>query len=277
MRNAAAITVLLVGLTGAAQARATELTSEAARGFQTYTQHAEDRMQREIKSGAPFLWKDTLPEQQRHEVEAQLERGQAVSERVENKDSPEKTPGAKIHHWIGTVFIPGATLKQALFLAQDYDEHAKYFQPQVLRSKLESHSGDDFKIYMRLKQTKILTVVFDTNHNVHYTYLDPTHAYSISRTTRVAEVEHPGAADEYTMPVGNDHGFLWRLNSYWRFYQTGRGVYVQCEAISLSRDIPTGLNFLLGHFIEGIARDSLEFTLRSTRTAALDNRFRGIQ
>jgi hypothetical protein len=130
---------------------------------------------------------------------------------------------------------------------------------------------------MRLKQTKIITVIFDTDHDVHYVNLDATHAYSISRTTRVVEVAHPEASDEYTMPEGNDHGFLWRLNSYWRFYETTRGVYVQCEAISLSRDVPPGLNFLIGHFVEGIARDSLEFTLRSTRTAALDSRFRDIR
>jgi hypothetical protein len=71
------------------------------------------------------------------------------------------------------------------------------------------------------------------------------------------------------MPPGKDNGFLWRLNSYWRFFETGRGVYVQCEAVSLTRDIPTGLHWLIAPFIESIPKESLEFTLRSTRTAVL--------
>jgi hypothetical protein len=46
-------------------------------------------------------------------------------------------------------------------------------------------------------------------------------------------------------------------------------VYVQCEAISLTRDIPTGLNWLMEPFIESIPRESLGFTLRSTRAGVL--------
>jgi hypothetical protein len=261
------------------QAGATELKTEAARGFGTYVQRAEQRMQSEIRSGAPFLWIDGLPGEQRREVESRLQQGEVVTERLEGKDAGggTATPGAKIHHWLGTVFIPGATLKQALFLAQDYDEHQKYFQPQVMKSKLVSRDGDDFKIYLRLKQTKIITVIFDTNHEVHYVYLDPARAYSISRTTHVVEVSHAGEPDEHSLPEGNDHGFLWRLNSYWRFSETPRGVYVQCEAISLSRDIPYGLNYIIGRFVEGIARESLQFTLQSTRTAAMNERFRAIR
>src|SRR5262249_32218575 len=155
----------------------------------------------EIKPRGPFLWRDTLPDARKQEVEGQLQRGEVVSERVEGKDSAGvPTPGAKIHDWVATVFIPGATLKQVLSLVQDYDDQEKYFQPQVQRSKLVSRSGDDFKIYLRLRQTKIITVIFDTNHDVHYVYPDPTHAYAISRTTRVVEVGNPGTANEYTMP-----------------------------------------------------------------------------
>ena len=236
-------------------------------------------MRSEIRSPAPFLWMDGLLEAQRREVESRLQQGEVVTERLEDKDSSERThtPGAKIHHWLGTVFIPGATLKQVLFLAQDYDEQQKYFQPQVMKSKLVSRTGDDFKIYLRLKQTKIITVIFDTDHEVHYVHLDAARAYSISRTTRIVEVIHPGEPDEHSLPEANDHGFLWRLNSYWRFSETPGGVYVQCEAISLSRDVPIGLNFLIGRFVEGIARESLEFTLQSMRTAALDERFRAIR
>lgn len=273
-RIAAGVLAGLLLLPG--QASATELKPEAIRGFNNYVQHAEHRMQGELQGGSAFLHVDSLPDSERRAAQGQLERGEVVTEDLEGQDDADdtRTPGAKIHDWLGTVFIPGATLKQVLTLAQDYDEHQMYFQPQVMKSKLVSRTGDDFTIYMRLKQTKIITVVFDTDHEVHYVHLDAARAYSISRTTRVVEVTHPGEADERALPEGNDHGFLWRLNSYWRFLETPRGVTVQCEAISLSRDIPFGLHFLIGQFVEGIARDSLEFTLQTTRTDALGEHFR---
>jgi hypothetical protein len=62
---------------------------------------------------------------------------------------------------------------------------------------------------------------------------------------------------------------MWRLNSYWHYFDSGRGVYVQCEAISLSRDIPAGLNWLIGSFVQSVPKESLDFTLRSTRNAVL--------
>jgi hypothetical protein len=109
----------------------------------------------------------------------------------------------------------------------------------------------------------------DTDYDVHLRFLDATHAFSNSYSTRIAQVENAGEAGERELPTGNDEGFLWRLNSYWRFFDSGRGVYVQCEAISLTRDIPTGLNWLVGPFIESVPKESLEFTLQSTRNAVL--------
>jgi hypothetical protein len=137
----------------------------------------------------------------------------------------------------------------------------------VSRSRTLEHAGDDFKVYFRLTRKKIITVVLDTEYEVHYRRLDANRAQSRSYSTRIVEIEHPGESAERALPGGNDHGFLWRLYSYWRFSEADHGVYVQCEAISLTRDIPTGLNWLIAPFIESIPRESLEFTLRSTRAA----------
>jgi len=91
--------------------------------------------------------------------------------------------------------------------------------------------------------------------------------YSESHGTRIAQVDHAGEPDERQLPPGKGGGYLWRLDSYWRYQQSGRGVYVQCEAVSLTRDIPTGLHWLIGPFVESIPRESLAFTLESTRAA----------
>jgi hypothetical protein len=250
---------------------AAELKPEAAQGFDRYVQLTEQRMRTELRPGAAFLWVDGLPEVRLNGVYAQLQHGEVVSARMETRDPSDHlhTPEALIHHWVGTVFIPGASVRQVLTLLEDYDHHATYFGPEVAKSKTLQHTGNDFKVYLRLTRKKVVTVVLDAEYDVHYEQLGAARAQSRSYSARIAEVEHAGDPREVQLKPGDDHGFLWRLDSYWRFFETGRGVYVQCEVVSLTRDIPTGLGWLIAPFIESIPKESLEFTLRPTRAAVL--------
>lgn len=228
-------------------------------------------MQGKLAPSGAFLWVDGLPEARRAVAYAELQRGEVISARMQTPDPSgiSRTPGALIHHWVGTVFIPGASLAQVLDVVQDYDRHAEYYAPDVVQSKKVAQNGGDYKVRYRLREKKILTIILDTDYEVHLHILDAARAYSVSYSTRISQVENAGEPGERELPPGNDDGFLWRLNSYWRFFDTGRGVYVQCEAVSLTRDIPTGLNWLVGPFIESVPKESLEFTLQSTRTAVL--------
>ena len=252
-------------------AAATELKLEAVRGFEQYVQLTERQIQGDLGPGGTFLWVNTLPQARRQEAAARLRLGQVVIERMEDREAASSisTPGAMIHHWVGTVLIPGATLAQVLRTIQDYDRHQEYYAPEVVKSRMLEHSGSDFRIYLRLKREKVITVEFNTEHEIHYQYLDTDRAYSESRSRRMAELKDPGEAGERELPAGEEHGFLWRLNSYWRFSESREGVYVQCEAVSLTRDIPTGLGWLVGRFVESIPKESLGLTLQSTRTAVL--------
>ena len=92
--------------------------------------------------------------------------------------------------------------------------------------------------------------------------LDAHRWYSRSYSTRIAEVD-----DGQELPPGEDHGFLWRLDSYWRFEERDGGVYLECEAISLTRSVPLGLGWLINPIIQSLPRDSLVNTLRETREA----------
>jgi hypothetical protein len=168
---------------------------------------------------------------------------------------------------VGTVLIPKVTVAQLLALVQDYDHSHQNYAPDVVKSRLVSHNGDDFQVFMRLRKHKIVTVVLDTDYNVHYGRLDATHQFSFSRSTRVSEIADPGSPNERTLATGHDHGFMWRLNSYWAFEQVEDGVLVECEAISLTRDIPAGLGWMIGPFVNSIPRESLQFTLGATRSA----------
>jgi hypothetical protein len=264
----AAILFALVGVIPL-ESRAGQLTPDTAAAFANYIQSKEARGRRQHPDGKNFLWVDSLPEAARAKAYADLKQGQTITRRSDECGDCTSISGGLIHDWTGIIFIPGISLPHALAELQDYDRDAEYYQPEVVKSKLVKRTGDDFHIYLRLKQVHVMTVVLDTEYDVLYTLLDATHAESRSLSTRIAEVEYAGGPQERDLPVGDDHGFLWRLNSYWRFYQADGGVYLQCNAISLTRDVPTGLGWLVRPFIENVPRESLNFTLEATRKALL--------
>jgi hypothetical protein len=64
--------------------------------------------------------------------------------------------------------------------------------------------------------------------------------------------------------------FTWaRINSCQKFEEKHGGVFIECESISLTRDIPTGLGWLIKPFVTSIPRKSLEMTMGSTQAALM--------
>jgi hypothetical protein len=254
-----------------APANAADLQPQTAKAYNRYIELTGAQVSTELAQSGPYLWVEHLPVAQRAADEEQLRNGQLVIERLETLDSgkPIPTPGGIIHHWVGTVFVPGATLAQTLSFMRDYDHKVEYFKPDIVRSKILRHEGDDYFVLLRFYTKKIITTVIDTDQEVHYHVLDSTHAYSRSRTTRVQEVENAGKSDEKLEAEGHDRGFMWRMNTYWRFEEKDGGTYVECQAISLTRDIPTGLGWMVGSFVTSVPRESLTFTLTTARSALL--------
>lgn len=261
--------MLAILLVCAIAAQAAELTRPTLHAFNRYVQLTEQRINTELNPTGPYLYLDRLSPDQKASALNRVRGGEVFIQRETTLDSGKKIPVPEglIHHWVGLVFIPGATLQQTLSLVQDYSSHQKFYAPDVVRSQLIKRTGNDFQIFYRLKRHKVITVVLNTNYDVHYSTLSPTRAFSRSYSTRIAEVADPDTKDEHEKSVDDGTGFMWRLYSYWRFEQRDGGTYVQCEAVSLSRDIPTGLGWMIGPFVESVPRDSLEFTLRKTREA----------
>ena len=249
-----------------------DLRPETLAGFTCYVAATEARIDRQIARPETLLYIDGLPRERRSAVLLELKEGDIFMERLGTRDAGGgeiEVPRGLIHHWVGDVFIPGASLRQVLDLVEDYNHHQDFYKPEIARSRLLSRDGNDFKIFYRVRKRKIITVTLDTEHDVRYTRLDDSDWYSRSVSTRIAEVENAGRPDEREKPAGHDGGFLWRINSYWRFVERDGGVYVECESISLTRDIPTGLGWLIGPFVTGIPKESLESTLGGTRSAVL--------
>ena len=238
-----------------------ELKAETLLGYAAHLAAVDAAIEQGLREHQQFLWSDGCAERV-----AQLRKGATIAELSSGK-RPIQVPDGLIHDWIGVTCIPGATIERTLALVQNYDNHKNVYQPEVIDSKLISRQGNDFQIYLRLRKKKIITVVLDTDHDVHYFSVDPKRWVCQSRTTRISEVEDAGKPTERVRPPDTGYGFLWRLYSYWRFEERDNCTYVECRAISLTRDVPRALAWIIEPMILKLPRESLKSTLEATRCA----------
>jgi hypothetical protein len=214
----------------------------------------ESRLERQHGSAAGYLAGGG--------TDARLRRGELAVEELTPAGGAE-LPGALLHHWRGTAFAAGATAAGFERLMRDFAAYPRLFAPQVVAARVVSQDGDHLQAAMRVRQRHILTVTMDTAYDVRFGRLDSGHGYSVSRSTRIAEIDAPGTAQERTLDGDQAHGFLWRQNTYWSYAERDGGLYLQVESVSLSRSIPAGLGWAVRPFVESVPRESLEFTLRS--------------
>ena len=243
---------------------AARLESVSLAGWAAYVQATERRLTRELADGRRFLGVD-------FDSDAASERaavlgGQVLVRRLEVSGADGQSidvPSARVHHWRGVIFVPGVTL--ADLLAELRSNAPPAGQDDVLASRVLERGPDRMKVYLKLQRRKIVTVVYDTEHVVTFNTYGPARASTVSVATKIAELENPGTPEERERPQGDDRGFLWKLNAYWRYEQVAGGVIAECESISLSRDAPALVRYVAEPLIESTARESMERTLTSFR------------
>jgi hypothetical protein len=187
--------------------------------------------------------------------------------------APAHTAGLRrlLHHWRGAAFVPGAKAEDMLAFLRDYNHLPEHYGPEVVSSHPLVDRGDFATVALRLKKQKVVTVVLDAEYQIQSALAGDNRGYEISRSAHIWQVESPGTGHEHRLREGDDDGFLWRLNTYWSFLQQPDGLLIECEAISLTRDVPAGLGWLVMPVIEELPRESLDFTLRATRNALQNN------
>ena len=261
-------------IVAAPDVNAADLQPGTLDAFNQYVTLTESRMDAELHGKSSFLWIDRLPESDRREAQRRLERGEFVISRLETRKDGRAiaVPNGLIHHWIGTILIPGASVDRVVTLMQNYERYQTLYAPNVRQSRTIARDGDHFTVSLQLFMKKVISVVLNTDNDVRYTRLASSRAHVRSFTTRITELQDAGSSSEVELPVGRDSGFLWRFNNYCSLEERGEGTFVQCESISLSRGIPTGLGWIVGPFVTSIPRESLEFTLGHMRSALLAGR-----
>lgn len=229
----------------------------ALAAFEVYTRAVEARLDQQHRAQTDFPRVIALTAQSA----MRLRGGDLIVEQVDAGAGGD-LPGALLHHWRGSAFMAGAGAADFERLMESFNTYPEVFSPQVMAAEVFSREGDRFRVRMRVREQHMLTVVMDTDYDVAFTRLDAGRGYSISRSERIAEIESPGTTSEHALSAGQEHGFLWRQNTYWSYEERDGGLYMQIESVSLTRAIPRGLGWAVRPFIESVPRESLEFTLR---------------
>lgn len=248
--------------------QAAVLKPETIEAWNDYVEATEARIEHELNSNNGFLIGDFDKNINVSHERNDLLTGNIPIDSMESKDENTRrinVPKGRIHHWRGGIFIPGVTLDYVLSRVEN-PIPTDMQQEDVLESQVLGRSPGYLKLFLKLQRSKIVTVVYNTEHMVHFQRHGPRRASSSSVATKIAEVERLDGGLEREKPIGNDHGFLWRINSYWRYEETDGGVIVECESITLSRSIPSILDLLVSPIINKVARESMERTLVSMRT-----------
>ena len=174
-------------------------------------------------------------------------------------------PNGKIHHWTGAIFVPGVSVDELLKRLAELAGNEQKHYADVLASRMIARQDDRYQIFMKLRRTKVITVTYNTEHEVRYRRLGSARASARSVATRIAQLDDAGTPQEHELKPGSDSGYLWRLNAYWRYEAVPGGVLIECESVTLSRAVPFVLRPFATGLVEGLARESLERTLTGLR------------
>jgi hypothetical protein len=216
-------------------------------------------------NGEHFLWFDDSPE-----IRNRLIGGTIVAQPVQGNGIV-ALPGGLIQDWIGAVFVPKTTLQETLRVVQDYPQHSEIYKPDVAAVKVLSHDGDDYSIRTRVVKSKFfISDVLDIVNQIHFASVDSKRVYSRSASQRVTEIGNPGKPNEHELPIGHDRGLMWRINGYWFFEESDGGVFITCDSITLTREIPFLLAKMLGPIVHELPAEALKNSLELTRKAIVN-------
>jgi hypothetical protein len=257
-----AVLGLMLPLLSSASSFAAHLTPATSQAWDEYVESANARMAQRLSAGTPFLWIDEEPDRL-----ARVRAGELVVSPI-GPQTPKKVPSGLIHDWIGAVFVPNTSLNDVLQVVRDYARYKDLYQPGVIDCKVIATGEDKDRFSMLLmNKALLLKTAFDADYESRYVQVDEHRAYSISRTTRVQEIADYGSSEQHALNAGEGNGIIWHLMGITRFLQRDGGVYIELEALGLSRDIPAAIRWFVEPTVRRVSRDALSTSLEQTEKA----------
>ena len=171
-------------------------------------------------------------------------------------------PEGLIHHWFGTALIPHANAAALLAVLQNYEAYPQLFPPALMEALLMDHDGGVYTYRLKFIQKALgYRSGLLGNFQSRYVALDAGTGYVVTDALKFTELQNPGKPNERELSLAESKGFMERSLSIMRYRQTNEGVIVRIESITLSRDVPGSIRWLVNPFIRRFARQTMSSTL----------------
>lgn len=254
--------VVLLALSTPTLLSSAELRPETLAAWNRYLATVDARIKTAPATQNVFLWLD----EDRDRAE-RVHRGEVAVSQVKSGIA-HGVPHGLIHDWIGAIFVPEATVADVIAMTHDYDDYPKWYGPTISQAHLLSSNGDEDRFTIRYVRTVLwVTAVIEIEYETHYFREDSKRWYSVTRSTRIQEIEEHGQPGERKITPDHGSGYLWRAYSVSKYEQRDGGVYIEQENIGLSRRIPESLRWIVEPVVRRLSRELLERSLEQTREA----------
>jgi hypothetical protein len=262
VRRVASLASGVVLLFAAGLSRAADLKPETIQDWDAYVEAVDARNQERLLPGRTFLSSDEIPGRTE-----KLRRGEIIVSQI-GPHVPLKIHSGLIHDWIGAAFIPNVTLTDVLPVVRNYDRYKDFYHPNVIDSRRigSTESEDEFSMVL-MNKSVVTKIALDSEYRSSFTRLDDHRWYSVSETTRIQEIADFDTPSQHTLAENHGTGLIWRLRSITRFEERDGGVYIELEAIALSREVPAALRWFVDPIVRRVSKSSLFASLQQTETA----------
>jgi hypothetical protein len=244
-----AVSILMI--LGPTLSYAAELQPETLAAWNHSVEQAKSRMNSRLGEGSQFLWLDEAPARARR-----VRSGEILVAPV-NGSGQTNVPNGLIHDWIGAAFFPDATIEKVFSTADEYACYKDFYAPMIIDSRLLWRDGEESSFSLRwMKKALFVITVMDGDYKAYYVPRNETSRYGFVWSTRIQEVVNSGQPSELKLPAGTGSGFIWRLFSISRFDERDGGVFVELEAMALSRCVPACLGWLVNPVVKRLSQSA---------------------
>jgi hypothetical protein len=239
-----------------------ELKKETLKDWDDYIQASSLKMHDRMRPDSRFLWVDEVPDRNR-----QVRAGKILVSPA-GPHIPKPVTNGLIHDWIGASFIPGAKLEDVFSVVRDYDRYKTFYPPSVTDSKSLSADGPTNKFTLLLvNKEAVAKTALESEYEACYLPFAEKQWYGMAYSTRVQEIRNFGHPSETKLPPDEGTGYIWRIYSLARFEERDGGVYMELEAMALSRDIPVAVRWAVDPIVRRVSKNALITSLRQTSEA----------
>lgn len=251
--------VLLCAL---ASAKAAELKSETVHAWDSYVLGVTANEGERNAGIRNFLSTDDSSETYRR-----LQKGDLI---ITNHD-PRKVPQGLIHHWTGSIFVPDASMDQALHVLNSYDRYSSIFSSLIKNTSVLDPTSDAVKLRVLATQKAFsVTAAVDTDEQLQILRLSPHRTCITANAVRIDELANYGQPSEHAFAEGKRPGYVWRALVIERLEERDGGLYVELQTITLSRGIPVEVRWLIKPLTDELPRRMMATILEETRSAIRD-------